>query len=316
MRPWTLLCVALLAFPAGRGVLIAAFATHGFSIDGVSYVLASSSAFDLFFDACRQGMRPGVRAPVAPPLYEGLTHAAGQVVFAISGAYALDNQLARNGAFTGILIAGLQCKAKTDARGLVTVATLRAYAEKRLKPHVRNAVELTVTGEMGAMPLAQCIPPALPVSPVRVAADDTSFTAFDARNMELWRTTFAGRVAHAEVADLGGDRRRRRPRHVRASRPAATAADREPARKPEQRLQARPEERAGGSAALPPQPRHRHAALVRLPPHPAAQSIERLKIVDRNRDGRRDTPSPPPPAFSISISPGRSSRRRTPSSVW
>jgi hypothetical protein len=219
------------------GVLIAAFATHGFQSDGAPHVLAASSVLEqretsiptaklaeiaaraprsiLFFDSCREHIRPRIRAAaVAPPLFEGLTKSAGQVVFAISGQYTWDNPLARNGAFTDVILDGLQCKAITDTQGLVTVETLHAYAEKRMltwirkhrDPHARTAVQLTADGATRLMPLAQCIPPPLPVSPVRVAVDGTSLAAFDVRNMELWQTTFAGRVARAEVVDLDGDR--------------------------------------------------------------------------------------------------------------
>lgn len=219
------------------GLLVAAFATHGFQSDGAPHVLASSSVFErretsiptaklaaiaaraprsiLFFDSCRESIRPRVRAAAAaPPLFEGLTHSAGQVVFAISGQYTWDNPLARNGAFTDAIIDGLQCRAKTDARGLLTVETLHAYAEKRLlswirrhrDPHAHTAVQLTADGAARSMPLALCSPlPPPAASPVRVAVEGAALIAFDVRNVELWRTTFSGRVGRAEVADLDGD---------------------------------------------------------------------------------------------------------------
>ncbi|HYC93131.1 MAG TPA: hypothetical protein VEO54_28255 [Thermoanaerobaculia bacterium] len=224
------------ALVGSGGVLVAAFATHGFQSDGAPHVLASSSVFErretaiptaklaqiaaaaprsiLFFDSCRERMRPRMRAAsIAPPLFEGLTHTAGQAVFAISGQYTWDNPRTRNGAFTDAILGGLQCKAKTDARGLVTVETLHAYAEKRLlswirrhrDPDVATAVQLTADGAARAMPLALCTPPPPPVSPVHLAVDGASLIAFDLRNQELWRTTFASRVTRTELADLDGD---------------------------------------------------------------------------------------------------------------
>jgi hypothetical protein len=219
------------------GVLIVGFATHGFSSDGASYVLASSSVYEqrgtslptakildiakdaprsiVFFDACRE--RQGTRAaPLPPPFIEGLTETAGQVVFTVSGEYAYENSAARNGAFTAAVIDGLQCKADRDARGFVTVDTLADYAEHRLvgwlrryrDPFTRNAIRLTTDGESDSMPLASCsLPPRIfTVSPARVEFDEKSITAFDSKGLQLWVHPVNGHVAEARVADLDGDR--------------------------------------------------------------------------------------------------------------
>lgn len=216
------------------GIFIAGFATHGFSSEGASYLLASTSVYEqretsiatakirevaetaprslLFFDACRE--RQGTRgAPLPPPFLEGLSQTAGQVVFTVSGEYAYENPAARNGAFTAAVVDGLQCKAARDGRGFVTVETLADYVETRLltwlrkyrEPHVRTAIRLTTDGDSDSMPLARCAtPPRLP-SPARVAWDGNAITAFDGKGVELWRRTAGRDVARAEVADLDGD---------------------------------------------------------------------------------------------------------------
>ncbi|HUR79316.1 MAG TPA: caspase family protein [Thermoanaerobaculia bacterium] len=220
----------------GGGVLIASFATHGFSSDGASYIAASSSVYSdlstsiptarlmeiaakaprslLFFDACRE--RKGSRAaPLPPPFVEALSQSAGQVVMTVSGEFAWENPIARNGAFTAAVIAGLQCKAETDRRGFVTVDTLADYAEKTLlkyvkkhyDPYARHAIRVISDGDSDDMPLAQCtLPPSIfRTSPARVAFDDDVITAFDAKGLELWRSIVSGRIAEATVADLDGD---------------------------------------------------------------------------------------------------------------
>lgn len=217
------------------GVFIVSFATHGFSSDGASYVLGTSSVYDrletsiptgrildvaaraprslLFFDACRE--RKGSRAaPLPPPFVEALTETGGQVVFTPSGEYTWENPAARNGAFTAAIVAGLQCKAKRDHRGFVTVDTLGDYAEKRLRdwvrqnrdPYARHAIRVIADGDSGNMPLASCsLPPPPPPSPARVAYERGSLAAFDGKGHGLWHIPVSGTIATATVADLDGD---------------------------------------------------------------------------------------------------------------
>jgi hypothetical protein len=219
------------------GVLIVGFATHGFSSDGATYVMASSSVYTeletsiptakilevaataprslLFFDACRE--QRGTRAtPLPPPFVEGLTRTAGQVVFSISGPYAYEHPHVRNGAFTAAVVAGLQCKAKKDAHGFVTVDTLADYVEKRLRtwlvknrePDARTAIRVTTDGDSDAMPLTVCPgrPSSSPISPARAEVRGQTLIAFDARGAELWRLTLPGSITPPQVADLDGDR--------------------------------------------------------------------------------------------------------------
>jgi hypothetical protein len=216
------------------GVFIVGFATHGFSDNGTSYVLASSSLFErdsaiptdtirdiaataprslLFFDACRE--RKDIRAaPFRPPFLDGLTQMAGQVVFTIAGEFAWENREARNGAFTAAIVAGLQCKAPRDVRGFVTVDTLADYSEWRLRkwlqknrdPNVRAAIRVTIDGDSGSTPLASCaLPPPKEPGPAWVRYYGNVITAFDQKGSLLWRSIVSGNVVHTEIADLDGD---------------------------------------------------------------------------------------------------------------
>jgi hypothetical protein len=66
--------------------------------------------------------------------------------------------------FTAAVIDGLQCGAATDARGYVTVETLRAFVEERVLTWIRRnrdrdakqATQLQSEGRSSAMPLSVC----------------------------------------------------------------------------------------------------------------------------------------------------------------
>ena len=160
---------------AGKdGVLIVSYSSHGFTLDGMQYVLASSSLFEhpetsistaklldiadrsdaarslVFVDACRERVTADTRsvdgavdiddAAAAAPLIEGMTHADGQVVFfaAAAGKYAYDDDERKNGVFTAAVIDGLLCNAATDERGLVTVETLADYVENNVRSWIQK----------------------------------------------------------------------------------------------------------------------------------------------------------------------------------
>lgn len=214
------------------GVLIAAFASHGFSSEGTSYVLEASSVFGrretslstarlleiagtaprslVILDACRQ--RQGARAPgiAAPAVLEGITESAGQAVISISGEYAWDAN--GNGALTAAILDGLRCKAPADVRGVVSFETLRMYVEKRLltwirryrDPHAATATEALMQGKTNLLPLAACSP--VPFPPIgRIAWTDRTLIAYTEQGAELWRRTLDGPITLAEAADLDGD---------------------------------------------------------------------------------------------------------------
>jgi hypothetical protein len=217
------------------GVLIAAVASHGFSSEGATYVLAASSVFDeretsvataklleiagtaprsiVILDACRE--RQGTRAPVAmTPVLEGITESAGQAVISISGRYAYDDFHARNGALTAAIIDGLLCKASTDVRGVVTVETLWMYVEQRLlkwvrknrEPNAVTATEVKMSGQTKTMPLAACSTVPVPITnPARVETEGMTLTAFGDQGAKLWPRTMEGPITSADVADLDGD---------------------------------------------------------------------------------------------------------------
>ena len=178
-----------------NGLFVVAFATHGFSSEGVPYVLTSTSlfrhpetaistakVFDLvatsgaarslvLVDACRErvstDVRPGVPDPhSAAPLLEAMTRVEGQVVFygAAAGRYTYDDPKRQSGVFTAAILDGLQCQAGTNGQGFVTVDTLSTYAEAEVRswvrkhkdPTVRNAIQVNMDGETKTMPLAAC----------------------------------------------------------------------------------------------------------------------------------------------------------------
>jgi hypothetical protein len=177
------------------GIFILSIASHGFSDEGVPYVLSSSSRLNnrataisttkildlaagseiprsvVFLDACRERVT-SVRATASQPwsrapLLEGMAKANGQVVFYAAGAgqYAYDDDCLRNGVFTENVLAGLRCKAERDDRGDVTAGTLSDYVEKHVRLWLhrhhrdqvqRHATQVSLDGDTSKMPLALC----------------------------------------------------------------------------------------------------------------------------------------------------------------
>jgi hypothetical protein len=183
---------------AGRdGLFVVSFATHGFSLEGVPYLLGASSFFEdvettlsalkvmeivdrsdaarslIFLDACREYVRADSRSGVpeplsAAPLISAMRNIEGQVVFyaADTGGYAYDNPKRENGVFTAAVIDGLQCRAGKK-RNMVTVGTLARYVEKNVlkyvrqyrNPEARKATQISMEGSTDMMPLALCKAP-------------------------------------------------------------------------------------------------------------------------------------------------------------
>jgi hypothetical protein len=181
-----------------KGILIVGIATHGFSDDGLHYLIAANSLLryrdsavathklldiaarsgaprGLFFlDACRSRLTAGSTRGVdeiddrsAAPLIDGLAHSAGQVIFyaAAPGEYAYDDDSRQNGVFTSALLDGLHCGAAADEEGLVTTDALATYVGERVRDWVQAHRHRTIAQGIQAtggshMPVAICAPSA------------------------------------------------------------------------------------------------------------------------------------------------------------
>jgi hypothetical protein len=181
---------------AGKGgVFVVGFATHGFSRDGMHYLVSETSLLQhpetslpahkvldiaarseadrsiVFLDACRERVTLGSRAtepePLsAAPLLQARGRVSGQVVFyaAAAGQYAFDDPERKNGVFTSAVLDGLRCSGLMDPQGLVTVELLASGVEMRVKswvqkhrdPMTRAATQVSMDGETRILPLASC----------------------------------------------------------------------------------------------------------------------------------------------------------------
>jgi hypothetical protein len=217
---------------AAAGELIVSFATHGFTHDGVPYVLASTSSFEdqqsaistaeildiaarakrsfVVLDACRDRIsvvRGGSHRvdTRAPPIGE-MRKYAGQVVFAPAAGRTTEDEFRdKNGVFTGAILSGLHGGAACDMRGYVTVDTLRDYVEQRMMRWLKRryddaeppAIQVNIDGDAGSMPLATCnAGPGI----ARVEHTDSSIDAFDTGGHHLWGKRFEDAVIDADVA--------------------------------------------------------------------------------------------------------------------
>jgi Caspase domain len=180
------------------GIFIVSFATHGFSDDGAQYLLAANSLlrerntaipaariFDLvaqsnatrsliLIDACRERIRrkrAGEPEQLsAAPLMKRMALTEGQVVLyaAAAGKWAYDDDIRKNGVFTGAVLDGLQCRTGHDGSGMVTVDALSATVERNVLSwirtnrdlSIRNATQISIDGAARMMPVAICSRPA------------------------------------------------------------------------------------------------------------------------------------------------------------
>jgi len=224
-----------LAGPAG--IMIASFASHGFTQDGHSYVLASDSTFDqvalavpllsifdivaqskalrslVLIDACRDRIdRNRAGSGDERTRARLMEKTQGQVIFyaAASGQYAYDDPVHRNGVFTKALLDGLQCGA---AGKIVTASTLHTFVERRVrawlkenhKPVTNPATQFSFEGRALNMPLAGCSDDPPWSNPTRVAIKDRLLTVYEKDDV-LWHQPAAAN-SHATIADLNGDER-------------------------------------------------------------------------------------------------------------
>lgn len=222
------------------GLLILFFASHGFTSDGIGYVLASDSLFGvprsslsvakihdaaaarprslIFVDACRERIPAGSRGPVyeaggAAPLIERMKPVEGQAFFyaAAPGQWAFEDPRKRNGVFTSAVIDALRtCKAPKN-RGFITVETLAERLEERVRDwlkdhkdtHVTKATQVLMDAQTKEMPLAFC---GLPPNPEAVAADGASFTAFGKGGEALWSRRIENQITVQRIVDLDDDK--------------------------------------------------------------------------------------------------------------
>jgi Caspase domain/PQQ-like domain len=222
-----------------NGLVVFSLATHGFLDDrGDAYILGSSSDIGspetslrlatlldtagkatrslVFIDACRDrrgGSRgTGRNRTIAAPLIEKMAHVRGQVIFyaAASGQVAHDDEVRRNGVFTGAVLDGLDCKASSPG-GEVIAETLHTYVERevrrwiqtRNKPGGVPATQVSMEGNARNMPLAQCW--RSKKFPIRVVVDGSTISTYDPDTNPRWRKTFGQPIVHAEAADLDAD---------------------------------------------------------------------------------------------------------------
>ncbi len=151
------------------GIFIVSFATHGFSSEGMPFVLAESSLLGdpqsalpttkildviaasnarrslVLLDACRERVNAATRAggsrlASGAPLIRDMTNVDGQVVFyaAAAGKVAYDDDVSKNGVFTAKVLAGLRCKADRNEHGLVTAGALSSYVREHVRSWLRT----------------------------------------------------------------------------------------------------------------------------------------------------------------------------------
>lgn len=223
---------------AGReGMLILSFASHGFSRDGIAYILAANSHFNdtasslsaakvfgiaetsraeralIFIDACRERLEAS-RSPSrsrAASFAEYIKGKIGHVVFyaATPGNPAYEE--AGNGVFTKAVIDGLVgCDART-MQGFVTVDKLSEFVELRVRgwiarnrdSRIAKATQVTMDALTKDIPLANCF---RPPSPAKVEISDSTIAAFAKDGTALWTYTATDPITAHEIADLDDDR--------------------------------------------------------------------------------------------------------------
>lgn len=154
------------------GLYIITIATHGFSDQGIDYLVASDTicrriertgvavneVFDemdrtktgrqfVLLDACRERLSSQTRAggadPVSPmgkAFSEAIANASGQVILSgtVLGGYSYDDDQRKNGVFTGAIIDGLTGGALPDERGFITAESLAEYVNDRVAAWVKE----------------------------------------------------------------------------------------------------------------------------------------------------------------------------------
>lgn len=225
---------------AGRdGLLILFFASHGFTSDGVGYVLASDSSFHdtssslstakifdlaatrprsmVFVDACRERVPSGRRGPFyraggTAPMIGAMTPLQGQVIFyaAAPGAWAFEDPRKRNGVFTSAIIQALTgCDARKSG-GMITAETLghdleehvRGWIRRYKDTTVRKATQVLMDAQTKTMPMAFC---GLVPVPAHLTTDGSSLTVSGYEGTKLWSATLDAPITLGRIVDLDDD---------------------------------------------------------------------------------------------------------------
>lgn len=221
------------------GLLLVSFAMHGFTADGVPYLLAPDSTFLdvrssisvpeiadiagsgpakrslILLDACRERVRSDTRTIDVDPraaaaFLDAMTKIEGQVIFsaAAGNGYAFDDLNRGNGVFSAAILDSLKCEG--TRRTFITMHTLHTFVEKQVlayrrqhEPNLRKATQISVEGRTDTMPIAQCreTPPLLAMVE-NVTVRGATVTAFDARGRTLWTKTLSGMIRGAKVVQL------------------------------------------------------------------------------------------------------------------
>jgi len=158
------------------GLFIVHAATHGFSDQGVDYLVAASTVrsyivqtgirvdhvFEevsktktprrlVLLDACRERLTKersqgvSTASPMGIAFAQAVASAAGQVVLTgtVMGGYSFDDNARQNGVFTCAVIEGLSGGAAPDPRGFITAETLSDFVNARVTGWVKeNRAEL------------------------------------------------------------------------------------------------------------------------------------------------------------------------------
>ena len=284
------------------------------SVASILDIAALSAGRSLvLIDACRERLsRPtrsvSRRAETEPTLVRRMGHTRGQAVFFAAAAGEVSYDGNGNGVFTKAVIDGLQCRAAKPG-GVVTASTLGTYVQysvlrwihRHIDKSARAAIQLNFDGDARNMPLSQCWPD----QNVRVRATKSSIRGFDADGKQIWEVRDGKSLRDFAVGDLFRDHRQEAVAlwESDATRLAIYSAEGERlsycdlAEQLDNVLIGRPTKRyaprivvTGKTTVMAFDPKR--VSLGKplwsgtITPH--GQSVERVEIVDRDRDGKDD----------------------------
>lgn len=228
------------ALTADNGLFILFVASHGFSSEGVNYVLSSTSRFQdetsslslskffdvaatrprslIFIDACRDRVPAGRRGPYyragsVTPLVETMTRIEGQVVFYAATPGGFAHEANGNGVFTRAIIDSLTHCDAGKSKGFITAETLgrridervRGWIKRNRRVNVRKATQVVMDVETKEMPIAFCGPEPQPAG---IKSVDRSLTISDEDGNDLWTRDISNKITAQRIIDLEDDQSR------------------------------------------------------------------------------------------------------------